>query len=211
MSASSGVDNPIHAKKTVPDTSHDAAIAYKLQQAYLQGNSDPAVIESGVPLTSTPVYGTSYPQRVNDFSNTSNVAVIVGESEQKLLDVYSIGRGIKILASVDLVILLIYGIFNPFTLLFMWGPICGILGSIRHDIRLVNVYLGYCVLRILGDLLFFFFISILYIFSILVDFFIAWFVYTYASKLSKLTLEEVVQLRYPYPLWEQSRRYFFIF
>jgi cytoskeletal protein RodZ len=121
-------------------------------------------------------------------------AVYMTDVSDHLVSTYNLARNIKFLALIDGTFLVILSIFNFFWFLFIWGPICGYYGSMKYRVSLVNVYLFYWVLRIIGDLI----LSVLgywwYIIALILDIYIARYVWYLSRILRTLSSEEVVRL-----------------
>eukprot|EP01041_Mallomonas_annulata_P008807 gene8807-18230_t len=184
-------------------TDQDAAIAYRIQQAYLQGYSEPVAAQNtrpvpdmgGIPMVSaTAIYGTAFiPLRTED--------EMVGDSERHVLETFALSRAIIFLSVLDLVFLVIIAIFNPFWLLYIWGPICGYYGATRFDITFTYIFLLYYAFRLVGDLTFFIMGFWWMIVPIVLTIWIVSFIWTYATYLNRLSPTDIYHLRNPSPVW----------
>ena len=149
-----------------------------------------------------PVYGTAA---------LTGPVLIFGAHEQRLLDTFSLGRGIRVLAMIDAIILLINAFFSLIFLIVFWGPVCGYLAGTRYNIQYGYAYAGYYVLRIIADIALISLGAWWFILSLIVDVIIIRYVLLYCQLLRRCSPADVQQLSQPNSIWTQSRPYFVIF
>lgn len=120
--------------------------------------------------------------------------VYITDMPDHLIATYNLARNIKFLALIDGTFLVILSIFNFFWFLFIWGPICGYYGSLRYQANLVNVYLFYWALRVIGDLILAVFGYWWYIIALILDIYIGRYVWYLSRILRTLSPEEQARL-----------------
>jgi len=119
--------------------------------------------------------------------------VALGEGEQRLMNTYSLGRGIRILSIIDGCILLINTIvYGPLVLLFVWGPVAGFLSAKKYNPTLAIIYFVYYILRIIFDVVMLSLGSFWFIVSVVVDLMIA----RYVWCVRMLSYTTIIHLRH---------------
>jgi hypothetical protein len=155
----------------------------------------------GQPTSAYPIYGGTYagPQATAYAEAPTPVIhiVTIPDNLNQMLSAYAMARNIKFLALIDGTFLIILSIFNVLWFLFLWGPVCGYVGSVRYSLTFVNVYICYYILRVLGDLL----LALLgywwYFFALVLDIFILRYVWYFRRLLVPLSPEQINQLLQP--------------
>jgi hypothetical protein len=170
-----------------------------------QGRAAIPITVSSQPVTPTPVvYGQPYSQPYSEEQNRVNFSpfyVVMpfrsNTFDQTILMVAALAKSMRLLALVDLILLLVLSFFNVFYLVGLWGPVCGYSGARLFNSCLVYVYTAYWILRTLFDIIFVISGFWLFILSVAIDLYILSYVWTFARSLSMLSGEELQQLRTP--------------
>ncbi|CAM9233246.1 unnamed protein product [Phaeothamnion confervicola] len=206
--------------------SSDADLARKLQQEELAASRARPVAYAGFQATGGTSPATYYQNayQAADFAEAGTYAVhqsytavppptqvFVGEHERRMMDCFSLGRGIKLLALIDGCFLLIQMLMYGYLSLFFWGPVAGYLAASRFDERWARVYLAYYACRIIGDAILLAGGLWAFFLSLMIDCFIARFVYIFFKLLTRCSPEELLQLRSPGSVWSSANPYFVIF
>lgn len=75
----------------------------------------------------------------------------LGESEERILTTYSLGRGIRVLSIIDGIFLLInvfaFGSHGFYLLAFAFGPLAGFLSASQYSPNLAMIYFAYYICR----------------------------------------------------------------
>mmetsp|Transcript_31086 Transcript_31086/g.98684 ORF Transcript_31086/g.98684 Transcript_31086/m.98684 type:complete len:176 (-) Transcript_31086:296-823(-) len=166
--------------------------------------ADPAPQAAGI--RATPVYGTA------PGGGLPIHEVYIGENEQKLLDTYGLGRGIRLLSILDCFLLILWVIVGGlFHLILLWGPVSGFVGSTQYKGTYIRVYMAYFVLRIIMDAAFVILGYYWYIISFFIDCWILHYVFVFLRLLQSCTHAEIEQLRDPQAAYTRARPYFIVF
>lgn len=195
-----------------PEDQTDEELAQQLQDQEFRGGfvAEPArTARAGyAPMANydepgtIPVYGTAA---------VPSPVMVFGAHEQRLLDTYSLGRGIRVLAVVDAIILIINIIFSWLFLIVIWGPVCGYLAGSQYKLHFGYVYVAYYFLRIAGDIALCALGAWWFIIALIVDMIILRYVLLYCQLLRRCTEADIEQLTRPGSIWSQSRPYFVVF
>jgi hypothetical protein len=190
----------------------DEELARRLQQEEIRSSRAPEPVRTAyVGYTAVanyeepgtvPVYGTAV---------VGGPALVFGAHEQRLMDTYALGRGIRVLAVLDAIILLINMIFNPFFLLVIWGPVCGYLAGTRYQLQFAYAYVGYYLLRIAGDIALCALGAWWFVIALIIDLIILRYVLLFCTMLKKCSGADIEQLTQPESIWTRSRNYFVVF
>ena len=162
-------------------------------------------------------YKPSYYQREDELEDQSNQNLLnrnidLGETEKKILDTYSLGRGLVFLAIVDVILLTFLAFFNIYYLLLLWGPILGLFGACNYEPCYMYFYIAYYFFRLAGDIcmiyVYHFWWSIL---GIVLDVLVITFIIIFIQYLSSLSDEDREILRNPGPLILRRGRTYYVF
>jgi hypothetical protein len=123
---------------------------------------------------------------------------------ENILSLYALSRTIKCLVIIDLLSIILSSIFNLFWLFFLWGPVTGYFGILKHHLYFVYCYVVYWILRILFDLLYILTGHWWYLLSLIVDLYILRYLRMYLRAYKRMSYEELEILR---DLQSNSQRY----
>ena len=157
---------------------------------------------NGVPPDALPIYGTG----------ALPTDVIMTEGEQRLMDTYGLGRGLRLLAILDSLLLLIDIFFGYFLMAAVfWGPICGFLGATQYRKIYVQGYVCYYLLRIALNAAFVIFGHWIYVLFFMINCWLLRYVFVFMRLLQSCSQAELETLRSPESSLRTSRPYFVIF
>ena len=74
------------------------------------------------------------------------------DRQRNLFEVYRIGRFLRHMCLVNVVLVMISGLIIPVYLILLALPVCGYIGCRRYNARLLTIYLTYCILEMIGGL-----------------------------------------------------------
>mmetsp|Transcript_11182 Transcript_11182/g.41751 ORF Transcript_11182/g.41751 Transcript_11182/m.41751 type:complete len:145 (-) Transcript_11182:842-1276(-) len=138
--------------------------------------------------------------------------VVLGENEQKLLDTYGLGRGMRLLSLLDAFLLILYVILNSvFFFALFWGPVCGFIGASKYRTGWIRAYVVYFVLRCLMDAVWVILGQFWFIISFFVNCWLLRYVVVFLRLLQSCTDAELDQLRNPATAYNRARPYFVVF
>uniref|UniRef100_A0A7S2Y004 Uncharacterized protein n=1 Tax=Fibrocapsa japonica TaxID=94617 RepID=A0A7S2Y004_9STRA len=201
------VDEAAIAVAVAESTSHDEELAYKLQQEEMVGAHSVPV--HAVQAAQAEQWGDGL--MVYGTAPLLGHPVVLGAQEQRILETFSLGRGIRCIALLDSVILLFDCLLFPIFFVFVWGPICGYFAGQDFRAFYSYLYLLYYAVKITADIAFILFGAWWFFLVLLIDLWIARFVYAFAVMLGQCSDAELEQMREPSPVWNRARPYFIIF
>ena len=123
-------------------------------------------------------------------------AIPDADRDSILLMTYKLANAVKILVVIDACFLFLNCLFlSPLFLLFLWGPFSGFIASTKFKINYAKVYLGYYLCKLLFDLILVFAGFFFSIFTFVITFMIARYIYIYYKLLNTCSKSEVDLLR----------------
>ncbi|CAM9814252.1 unnamed protein product, partial [Heterosigma akashiwo] len=165
-------------------TANDEGFAYKLQQeemvgahsvpVYASHAQDSQALEEGLAVLAGTAPLLPGPQAEG---------MALGDHERRLLETYSLGRGVRVIALIDGMILLFDCLLFPVFFVLMWGPLAGYLGSSYFRFSFVTCYFLYYVLKMAADIIFILYGAWWFLAVLVIDLWIARWVYMLAALL----------------------------
>lgn len=154
--------------------------------------------------TSSTVYALA--QQSPDFFNAI--------SEKELVETYSLARSIKFIVLLDLLFLIMWVYYSSrfWLLMFLPGPVFGLVSCIKFNIQFAYIYLFYNLLRLIDEVYLITYTGLWLMFlGLSINLFIMKYAWNFVQMLSRRTSKEVEQLLHN-PMWNlQIKHYFYYF
>jgi len=201
-----------HSVDSYGVSGNDEALAFKLQQeelvgavsvpVYAQRAQSSATLEEGLSV----LYST-----VPLLPGPAAEGMALGGNERRLLETYSLGRGVRVLALIDGMTLMFDCLLFPIFFALIWGPLSGYLGATYFKFPFAAIYLVYYFVKMAADIMFILFGAWWFLIVLFIDVWIARWVYLLCILLWEAEEGELELLRAPSHMWSRARQFFIIF